>query len=75
MHSPVPSFRQLAAALRAMIERGEIGPREPIPSLHELTAQTGLSLGTVQKAVDVLKAEGTVYSVPGRGTFAAARRE
>jgi DNA-binding GntR family transcriptional regulator len=35
--------------------------------------ETGLAVGTVRKAVGVLVAEGLVYTVPGRGTFAAAR--
>ena len=34
---------------------------------------TGLAVGTVRKAVGVLIDEGLAYTVPGRGTFAAAR--
>ena len=64
-----PSYQQLAALLRDRIQDGTYQPRSPVPSLHELVDQTGLSLGTVQKAIDVLKAEGLVYSVTGRGTF------
>ncbi len=40
-----------------------------IPSTHDLVAQTGLAIGTVQKAVRLLKEDGLVYSVPGRGIF------
>jgi len=72
-HSPVPSYRQLAERIRAGIAAGEWRPREPIPSLHELVEQTGLSIGTVKKAVDGLKAEGLVYTVSGRGTFVSER--
>ena len=66
-HSADHPYVQLADQLRDGIRRGEIGPL--VPSLHELCAQTGLSLNTVRRAVQMLAAEGLVYGVPGRGTF------
>jgi GntR family transcriptional regulator len=73
VHSGVPSYQQLAAILRARIESGEIGPREPLPSITTLVQETGLAVGTVRKAISVLVEEGLAYTVPGRGTFAAHR--
>jgi hypothetical protein len=32
-------------------------------------AQTGLAVGTVRRAIDILAKEGLVQTVPGRGTF------
>lgn len=75
VHSPVPSYQQLAAQLRAAIEAGEIAPRMPIPSIVTLKQETGLATGTIQRAVDVLKAAGMVYYVPGRGTYVAPRKQ
>jgi DNA-binding GntR family transcriptional regulator len=69
-HSPEPSYLQLARILRQAIESGEIGPREPLPSITYLVQSTGLAVGTVRKAVGVVAAEGLAYVVPGRGTFA-----
>jgi len=66
-HSPVPAWQQLAGQLRHHI--AGLAPRDRIPSTHELVAETGLAIGTVQKAVAALKAEGLVYAVSGRGTF------
>jgi GntR family transcriptional regulator len=74
LHSPVPSYLQLAAILRARIESGEIPPRSPLPSLTTLTGETGLAVGTVRKAIAVLVSEGIAYTVPGRGTFAGQAR-
>jgi DNA-binding GntR family transcriptional regulator len=68
-HSKIPAYRQLADQLRAAIAAGEYGPRELIPSLTQLRQETGLAKGTVQHAIDVLVAEGLVYTVSGRGTF------
>lgn len=58
---------QLAAQLRTRIKSGEI--RSVLPSIMELTEETGLSINTVRRAIRVLIDEGLVYTVPGRGTF------
>jgi DNA-binding GntR family transcriptional regulator len=47
--SPEYPYRQLAAHLRAQIERGGITSQRP--SITELTAQTGLAVGTVRRAI------------------------
>ena len=73
-HGPEPSYRQLADLLRARITSGEIGPREPLPSITYLTGETGLAVGTVRRAIAVLVEEGLAYTVPGRGTFASPRQ-
>lgn len=70
-HSPEPSYLQVARQLRERIESGEIGPREPLPSLKRMVQETGLAVGTVRHAIDLLVKEGYAYTVPGRGTFAA----
>jgi DNA-binding transcriptional regulator YhcF (GntR family) len=69
MRSQVPSYRQLAARLATAIALGEYGTDEPIPSLRTLQQETGLAMATVQHAISVLRDEGLVYSVSGRGTF------
>lgn len=72
-HSPVSSYVQLANALRAMIESGEIGPREPLPSISYIQQETGLSPNTIRHAVSVLIDEGLAYTVGGRGTFVSPK--
>lgn len=67
--SETPPYVQLADQLRAMISAGEIGKGQPIPSIHALIQQTGLAKNTVSKAVGVLKGEGLVGQVPGRGVY------
>jgi GntR family transcriptional regulator len=70
--SPEHPYLQLAASLRRRIQGGEIVSR--LPSLTELTSQTGLAVGTVRRAIDVLAREHLVRTVPGRGTFVIAVR-
>jgi GntR family transcriptional regulator len=71
-HAPEPSYRQLAAQLRARITAGEIAPREALPSITYLVQETGLAVGTVRRAIALLVEEKYAYTVPGRGTFASA---
>jgi DNA-binding GntR family transcriptional regulator len=74
-HGPEPSYKQLADLLRVQIESGDIGPREPLPSITYLTGETGLAVGTVRRAIAVLVEQGLAYTVPGRGTFASPRKQ
>jgi GntR family transcriptional regulator len=65
--SPEHPYQQLARQLREQIESGEITSQ--LPSITDLTTQTGLAVGTVRRAIDILVDEGLVQTVPGRGTF------
>ena len=67
--SPEHSYHQLAARLREQIQHGQI--RSRLPSITTLTAQTGLAVGTVRRAIDILVQQHLVQTVPGRGTFVA----
>ena len=69
LHGKTPAYQQLAAAIRTAIAAGEYEARQAIPSLKQLVDQTGLAMGTVQRAIRLLEDEGLVYTVSGRGTF------
>lgn len=58
---------QIARALRDRIRAGEFGTR--LPSIPDLAAEYSVSPMTVQRALDILKAEGLIYSIRNRGTF------
>lgn len=65
--SAVPLYVQVAAILRGRVERGEITSR--LPSLKTLTEEFGVSHITAEKAMQVLKDEGLVETVTGKGTY------
>lgn len=65
--SPEHAYLQLAARLRDRIASGEIVAQ--LPSLTQLTKETGLAVGTVRRAINMLTGEHLVRAVPGRGTF------
>jgi Bacterial regulatory proteins, gntR family len=65
--SAVPPYRQLAAILRGQIESGELAGR--MPGEKTLMQEYGLALGTVRKAVKLLRDEGLIETVPGWGSY------
>ena len=64
---PDHPYQQLARQLREQIESGKITSQ--LPSIANLTAQTGLAVGTVRGAINILVKEGLAQTVPGRATF------
>ena len=68
-----PAYLQLARNLREMITSGEIAPRQPMPSIKSVTQQYGVAKGTAEKAFGVLRDEGLVVTVPGRGIYVIDR--
>jgi DNA-binding GntR family transcriptional regulator len=65
-------YRQLAAALRSQIARGEITPGDPAPTITELAASHGCARQTCAKAVRILVSEGLLTRYPGLGYYVAA---
>ena len=71
----MPVYLQLAAILRGQIERGELAPRRLVPSKRQLTQTYGIAGGTVDKALAILRSEGLVKTVQGRGIYVTAPEE
>jgi GntR family transcriptional regulator len=69
----VPVYEQLAQILRDQIESGELQPERALPSGKTLVQRYGVARGTVDKAIAVLKAEGLVYVLHGKGVYVAKR--
>ena len=62
-----PLYRQVADILRARIESGEISRR--VPSVKSLVQEFGVAQGTAERALALLRDEGLIRSVMGRGHF------
>lgn len=69
MRAP-PAYQALRQSLRDEIAAGTYRDGVRLPTESELVAQHGLSRQTVRRAFQDLVAEGVVYRVPGRGTYA-----
>jgi DNA-binding GntR family transcriptional regulator len=65
-----PAYQILRQRLRDEIAAGAYPEGVRLPTESELVAAHGLSRQTVRRAFQDLVAEGVVYRVPGRGTYA-----
>jgi GntR family transcriptional regulator len=70
-----PVYRQLAAILRARILTRRIQPGHVIPSENQLQQEYGISRNTSRRAIALLRDEGLVVTVAGRGTYVVSEAE
>ena len=66
-----PIYEQIRDELRKLIVSGALSTDEKLPSVRALAAQLAINPNTIQRAYNELEAEGYIYSVPGKGSFAA----
>ena len=67
-------YGKLVETLRSGILSGKYGLGLPFPSVRALIRRHGLSDSTVQRALDVLSAQGLITRQQGRGTFVTVGR-
>lgn len=70
-----PIYEQVRDGLRQLLVTGAISPGDKLPSVRNMAAQLAINPNTIQRAYEALEQEGYVYSVPGKGSFAARREE
>ncbi|MEU1791143.1 GntR family transcriptional regulator [Streptomyces sparsogenes] len=70
-HDPRPPYQQAAEAIRDEIKAGRIKPGEQLPSHRELQERFGIANMTARSALRVLREEGLIYTVQGRGSYVA----
>ena len=66
-----PIYEQIKDGLRKPIVTGAMAPDEKLPSVRSLATQLSINPNTIQRAYNELENEGYIYSVPGKGSFAA----
>ncbi len=69
--NPTPLYVQLADELRGQIQRGELTGR--VPSIKTYSQMYGVSMGTAERALGILRDEGLLVMQSGRGAFVAKR--
>lgn len=67
--SYVPVYQQVASALREQIERGDLAPGDLLPSEAQIGGTYGVGRDTVRDALGVLRSEGRIATVRGRGSY------
>ncbi len=70
-----PIYEQVRDGLRQLLMSGGILPGEKLPSVRTLAAKLTINPNTIQRAYEALEQEGYVYTLVGKGTFAAERSD
>lgn len=65
--APTPLYLQVTAVLRGQIEDGTLSGR--VPSAAMIAQQYEVAKGTAERALAILRDDGLIRSVMGRGHF------
>ena len=68
-----PIYGQIKDGLRRMIVSGALEPGEKLPSVRAMAMDLAINPNTIHRAYSELEAEGFIYSIPGKGSFASKR--
>ncbi len=64
-----PVYQRIAAEILEQIRSGDLVPNRRIPPEKALMKQYGVAKATARNAVDFLRKQGWVFTVPHRGTY------
>lgn len=70
-----PLYEQISTQVKAQIMSGELKAGEPLPSIRSLAKSLQISVLTVQKAFDLLQADGFIETTAGKGCFVSAQNQ
>lgn len=70
-----PIYEQVRDGLRRLMVSGIIQEGEQLPTVRAMATSLAINPNTIQRAYELLEAEGYVSSVPGKGSFAAPHHQ
>ncbi|MBP3262945.1 GntR family transcriptional regulator [Pseudobutyrivibrio sp.] len=68
-----PIYEQIKDGLRRLVVTGAVKKDERLPSVRELATSLSINPNTIQKAYRELEQEGYIYTIAGKGSYAAER--
>ena len=71
--SGLPIYEQIVSQLREQIFSGALQEDEALPSIRDLARDLRISVITTKRAYEELAAAGLIYTLPGKGSFVAAK--
>ncbi|WP_347319768.1 GntR family transcriptional regulator [Rossellomorea sp. RS05] len=74
-HSPIPIYAQVRNGIVEGIVRGELKPRDVLPSVRSFAADLGVNMHTVNKSYHELEDKGIIQIVPKSGAVILAPDE
>ncbi|MBD5393776.1 MAG: GntR family transcriptional regulator [Lachnospiraceae bacterium] len=66
-----PIYEQVAERFKFLILKGVIASDEKLPSVRNLAVDLSINPNTIQRAYAELERQGYIYTVKGKGNFAA----
>ena len=73
--SGAPIYDQIFTQIKGHILSGELKQDEALPSIRALAKDLRVSVITTKRAYEELERAGFIYTVPGKGSFVAAKNE
>lgn len=70
-----PLYEQITAQVKAQIMSGELKAGDALPSIRSLARSLQISVLTVQKAYDLLQADGFIETTAGKGCYVSAQNQ
>lgn len=70
-----PIYEQLKEQMRKHIVSGLIQVDEKLPSIREISTSLAVNPNTISRAYRELENEGYIYTIPGKGSFAAPMKD
>lgn len=64
-----PIYIQIVSQIKKLVLDGKLKPGDSIPAMRTLAKDLNVSVITVQKAYEILRDEGFLNTVVGKGTF------
>ena len=71
--SGMPIYDQIFTQIKGCILSGELKTDEMLPSIRGLAKDLRISVITTKRAYEELERAGFIYTVPGKGSFVAAK--
>ena len=68
-----PIYQQIVAQIKGHIMSGRLSAGDALPSMRLLAQQLRISVITTKRAYDELERSGFIYTIPGKGSFVAAK--
>lgn len=69
INHPDPLFTQLIDQIKEAVQKGELKPGEPLPSIRQLATDLEMNNKTVAKAYRLLERDSVIQTRGYRGTF------
>ena len=73
--SGAPIYDQIFTQIKGHILSGELTQDEALPSIRGLAKDLRISVITTKRAYEELERAGFIYTVPGKGSFVAAKNQ